>query len=70
MFTAIFISVIVHTKYPVTTSTKDGILACLAIAISLMTVAGMIGANTGGCFNPTIGLTETTLMAWINPELE
>ena len=70
MFTAIFISVIVHTKYPVTTSTKDGVLGTLAIAITLATVAGMVGASSGGCFNPTIGLTETTIMMAINPTLE
>jgi len=70
MFTTIFISVIVHTKYAVTTSTKDGVLGTLAIAITLGTIAGMVGASSGGCFNPTIGLTETTIMMIINPALE
>jgi glycerol uptake facilitator-like aquaporin len=70
MFTSIFISVILHTKYPITTSTNDGVLGALAIAITLATVAGTVGASSGGCFNPTIGLTETTIMMIINPTLE
>lgn len=70
MFTCIFISVILHTKYPITTSTLDGALGAFAIAITLATVAGTVGASSGGCFNPTIGLTETTIMMVINPDLE
>jgi hypothetical protein len=45
-------------------------LNALTIVITLMVVAGMVGANTGGCFNPTIGLTESTMMLLVDPTTE
>jgi glycerol uptake facilitator-like aquaporin len=70
MMTAIFVAVIVHCKYPQTASSKDGTMICITIALTLMAVAGMIGGTSGGCFNPTIGLTETTMMMIFDPEIE
>jgi glycerol uptake facilitator-like aquaporin len=62
VFTWIFITVICHTKYEKTLSTTDGFLGALVVAITLFCIASMIGAEDGGCFNPTIGLTESTMM--------
>lgn len=60
MFTAIFISVILSTKYDRTSTSKDAVLATLTVAITLNALVGMVGSEEGGCFNPTIGFTAPT----------
>lgn len=45
-------------------------LLTITIAITLITIAGMVGADSGGCFNPTIGLTETTMMLIFDNSIE
>ena len=60
--TVIFISVILHCKYGKTAVTKDIMLIILTISITLTVCAGLMGADSGGCFNPTVGLTETLMM--------
>lgn len=62
MFSTIFIGVILHTKYSKIAATKDGMLGALTVAITLYAMASMVGADSGGCFNPTIGVSETTYM--------
>ena len=40
------------------------------MAITLATIASMVGADSGGCFNPTIGFTESTYMLMANYDQE
>jgi hypothetical protein len=56
----IFISVILHTKYSKVAPTNDPMLGALTVAMTLLGMIGMVGADSGGCFNPTIGLTVDT----------
>jgi glycerol uptake facilitator-like aquaporin len=60
MFSTLFISVILSTKYDRTSTSKDAVLATLTVAITLNGLVGMSGAEEGGCFNPTIGFTVPT----------
>jgi glycerol uptake facilitator-like aquaporin len=60
MFTTMFISVILHTKYGKTAPTEDAMIGTITVALTLYGLIGMVGASDGGCFNPTIGLTVTT----------
>jgi len=60
IFTILFISVIIHTKYGKTTPAEDGMVGAATVAITLYALASMEGADSGGCFNPTIGLTVST----------
>lgn len=57
MFTFLWISVILHTKYNNVSSSNDGVLNCLTIAFTLYGLVSMIADQTGACLNPTIGIT-------------
>jgi glycerol uptake facilitator-like aquaporin len=61
MFSFLFLGVILHCKYSNVASTRDGVLACLTIAITLFGLVSMAALQTGACFNPTIGITFTIM---------
>jgi len=61
LFTFLFISVIIHTKYENVAPSKDGVLNTLTIALTLFGLVCMASADTGACFNPTIGITFTIM---------
>jgi glycerol uptake facilitator-like aquaporin len=60
IFTILFVGVVLQTKYEKTTPTKDGFVAAITIVLTLLALIGMVGGDSGGCFNPTIGLTVST----------
>jgi glycerol uptake facilitator-like aquaporin len=60
MFSTLFIAVILSTKYDRTSTSGDGVLATLTVAITLNGLVGMTGAEEGAAFNPTIGFTVPT----------
>lgn len=70
MFTALFDVVILYTKYEKTTPTSDPMLKALLIAATLNGLIGMVGPDTGGCLNPTIGLTIGTFQRVFNVDQE
>ena len=45
-------------------------LGALTVAITLNGLIGMVGADTGGCFNPTIGLTVDTFQRIFSDNVE
>jgi glycerol uptake facilitator-like aquaporin len=59
-FTILFVSVILHTKYSKTSPTNDGVIGTLTVVFSLLGLIKMVGSDSGGCFNPTIGITVST----------
>lgn len=59
-FTMAFISAILHVKYSKVMPTNDGVLSTIVVTFTLFIMISMIGAETGGCFNPTIGLVAPT----------
>lgn len=59
IFTFIFVSSIIHVKYSKITSTKDGMLASLLIALSLFGCIAMSNRMTSACLNPIVGFTAT-----------
>ena len=60
IFTILFVGVIVHTKYAKTAPTNDAFIGTITIVLTLLALIGMVGSDSGGCFNPTIGLTVST----------
>ena len=69
VFSFLFIGVILHCKYSNVASTRDGVLACLTIALTLYGLVSMASLQTGACFNPTIGITFTTMEFFRNLQL-
>lgn len=60
IFTILFVGVIVHTKYAKTAPTNDSFVGAITVVLTLLALIGMVGSDSGGCFNPTIGLTVST----------
>lgn len=61
MFSFLFIGTILHTKYNHSAPSKDGMLNALSIALVLSCLVYLGGTVEGACFNPTIGITFTTM---------
>ena len=59
-FTILFVGVILHTKYGKTAPTSDGVIGTLTVVMTLYGLISMVGSDSGGCFNPTIGITVST----------
>lgn len=55
--TAIFISVIMAIKYY--TQSNESILGAFTVALTLYGIIMLVGAKTGGCLNPAVGLVQS-----------
>ena len=60
IFTIIFVGSILNTKYGKIAPTDDGMLGAATVGFTLFALISMVGSDSGGCFNPTIGLTVST----------
>ena len=59
-FTMIFVSTVLFVKYRGVSSTSDGMLSNLTVAISLYVCVRMCGPLTGAALNPTIAIVIIT----------
>lgn len=59
-FTMIFVSSVLFVKYRGVSSTSDGMLSNLTVAIALYVVINMAGPLSGGGVNPTIATAIIT----------
>jgi|TARA_B110000285_G_scaffold169310_1_gene189406 glycerol uptake facilitator-like aquaporin len=55
--TAIFISVIMAIKFY--THSNESLLGAFSVALTLYGVIMLVGAKTGGCLNPAVGLVQS-----------
>ena len=70
MFPILFVGVICSTKYTKIASTSDGFIGTITVVLTLYALIGMVGSDSGGCFNPTIGITVSTFQEIFSPQQE
>ena len=58
--TVIFVSLIMAIKY--NTPSKESVLGAFSVSLTLYGMIKMIGASTGGCLNPAVGLIQQSFM--------
>ena len=57
--TAIFATLILHIKR-INGSAKEDVLNAASVATALYMQINTVGISSGGCFNPAVGIAQTT----------